>query len=97
MVLFTSVIFKLAICNLLLAQDFFYGLSAKLCDLLNGTKLSQAVHSSLYAVGGIVGAIALGTDILDAYHFQHRTGRAAGDNASTFLRTWPLPNLPSTA
>ena len=43
----------------------------------------QTANGGGYNIAGIVGAQALGTDVLDASSFQHGTNRTASDNAGT--------------
>ena len=65
-------------------HDFFYALTANSSNLLGGTQGSQASHSSLDHVLGVVGAQALGADVPDANSLHNRTDSAAGDNAGAF-------------
>ena len=61
------------------------GLAAELSYLLSGSELLKSIEGRLYTVGGIVGAIALCTNVLNADHFENRTDGAARDNAGTFF------------
>ena len=65
-------------------QDFFYALATDSSDLLGGTQRSQASHSGLNNVLGIVGAQALCADVLDTNSLHDSTDSAAGDNTGAF-------------
>ena len=46
--------------------------------------VAQALEGRLDHVNRVVGAVALGADVLHAAQLEHSTRRAAGDNAGTF-------------
>ena len=85
MVLLTNSILRFAICFTPLLGDLGNGLAAELSDLLGGPELHETVKSCLYAVGGVIGTVALGADILDAGHLEDGTDGTARDNAGTFF------------
>src|SRR5699024_10179143 len=66
-----------------LTQNLFHGLAALGSNFLGADQTAQAVEGGGDHVAGVVGAQALGTDVLDAGNFQDRTNRAAGDHAGT--------------
>lgn len=65
------------------AQDFLRGTAADSRRLFRRAQLSQTIHRRADNVAGVIRAKRLGTDILDTGGFDHRTHRAAGDNAGT--------------
>ena len=81
--LFFRVIFMLAIVSYLLSYSFFYGFAANRSNLGSAAQALQAFHRRRNDVLRVVGAQALGTDVLDAGSLNDSTDSAAGDNAGT--------------
>ena len=68
-----------------LTLDLFRGLASDSRNLSCVAQRLEAFHSGGNDVGGIVGAQALGADVLDAGSLNNGTHSAAGDDAGTFV------------
>lgn len=80
------------------AKYFFGGLAAQPGIFLSRLKRGQPRQSRLYAVGRVIGAQALSTDIPYSGQFEHRAHASARNNSSTFRsghkQHFARPNLP---
>ena len=66
-----------------LTLDLFRSLASDRCNLSCITERHKALHGCRNDICGVVGAQALGTDVLDAGCLNNCTNCAAGDNAGT--------------
>ena len=64
-------------------DDLLCADSAGLCDLLNGSQRLQTLKGCLYNIGGVIGAEALCTNVLDACKLDYRTDSLTCDDTGT--------------